>query len=254
MQDAAAARSCPIVDYTKIDLYKQFFVRCAREICPGYIIREDQKKMLNSLFRWCIMDYTGELDPERGLLLWGDIGVGKSTLLQIVRLFCNRIRPMVNGQRYSFRITNVIDICARFSDESRDGGYNGIQTYISSARQAFDELGSETTPTGRWGNFENVMQYILQKRYDMRDANFTHATTNLSMAQLSELYSPRIYDRCKEMFNFVEIKGNTFRKKYESRQIVEQKQTEQKDEKTTEPKGKVCQKTGRRKQSTTKKH
>ncbi|ROT12812.1 hypothetical protein EEL50_11170 [Muribaculaceae bacterium Isolate-105 (HZI)] len=113
-------------------------------------------------------------------------------------------------------MTNVIDICAEFSDESRDGGYYAIQTYITSSRQAFDELGSETTPTGRWGNFENVMQYVLQRRYDLRDNQFTHATTNLSLKQLSKVYSPRIYDRCKEMFNFVEIRGKTFRKTYTS--------------------------------------
>ena len=111
-------------------------------------------------------------------------------------------------------MTNVIDICAEFSDESRDGGYYALQTYITSSRQAFDELGSETIPTGRGGNFENVMQYVLQRRYDLRDNQFTHATTNLSLQQLSQVYSPRIYDRCKEMFNFVEIRGNTFRKTY----------------------------------------
>lgn len=48
----------------------------------------------------------------------------------------------------------------------------------------------------------------------MRDNQFTHATTNLSLKQLSQVYSPRIYDRCKEMFNFVEIRGKTFRKTY----------------------------------------
>ena len=37
---------------------------------------------------------------------------------------------------------------------------SGIRQYIDSPRQAFDELGSETVPTGRYGNFENVMQYM----------------------------------------------------------------------------------------------
>lgn len=216
MQDAAEARSHPIADLTKIDLYKALFIKCARVICPAFIIRDDQKHILNDITHWALMDYNGNLDPDRGLLLWGDIGTGKSTLLQIVRLFCRHVRPQVDGMPYSFRISNVIDICAEYSDESQHGGYRAIQTYISSQRQAFDELGSETTPTGRWGNFENVMQYILQRRYDLRDNNFTHATTNLSLDQLSQVYSPRIYDRCKEMFNFVEIRGKTFRKIYKS--------------------------------------
>ncbi|MCM1138230.1 MAG: hypothetical protein NC453_06615 [Muribaculum sp.] len=192
MQAAAEDRLHPIADLTKIDAYKQYFLRCAKAICPGYIVRDDQRNILNDIVHWALKDYDGKLDPDRGLLLWGDIGTGKSTLLRIIRQFCHDIRPTKDGMRYWFRMTNVIDICAEFSDESRDGGYYAIQTYITSSRQAFDELGSETTPTGRWGNFENVMQYVLQRRYDLRDNQFTHATTNLSLQQLSKVYSPRI--------------------------------------------------------------
>lgn len=221
MEDAARARSHPLVDLSKINQYKLFFLTCANKICPGYQVRDDQKKMLNEIVHWALLDYSGNLDPDRGLLLWGDIGTGKSTLMLIIREFCRHVRPFVDGMPYSFRITNVIDICAEYADESSHGGYSAIQTYISSKRQAFDELGSETTPTGRWGNYENVMQYILQRRYDMRDANFTHATTNLSLDQIAEVYSARIYDRCKEMFNFVEIRGKTFRETYQTRNDYE---------------------------------
>lgn len=219
MEAAAEVRSRPPVDLTRINDYKFLFLACARKVCPDYEVREDQKSILNDIVHWSLLDYTGKLDPDRGLLLWGDIGTGKSTLLKIIREYCRIVRPCVDHMPYSFRITNVIDICAQFSDESRDGGYYAIQTYINSKGQAFDELGSETTPTGRWGNYENVMQYILQRRYDIRDESFTHATTNLSLDQIAEVYSDRIYDRCKEMFNFVEIHGKTFRKSFQTKNI-----------------------------------
>lgn len=158
------------------------------------------------------MDYDGNLDPDKGLLLWGDIGTGKSTMLRIIRDFCGIIRPRIDGNRYYFRINNVIDVCADYADESADGGYRGIRRYIDSPRQAFDELGSETVPTGRYGNFENVMQYVFQSRYDNRHHQFTHATTNLTVEQIKDVYNERIYDRFKEMFNFVALRGKTFRK------------------------------------------
>lgn len=222
MEAAAEVRSSPPVDSTRINRAKHLFLECARKVCPRYEIREDQKSILNEIVHWSLMDYYGKLDPDRGLLLWGDIGTGKSTLLHIIREFCRLVRPYDNGFPYSFRITNVIDICAEFADESRNGGYTALHGYIVSKRQAFDELGSETTPTGRWGNYENVMQYILQRRYDLRDGCFTHATTNLSLDQIAEVYSARIYDRCKELFNFVEIHGKTFRKIYQTRNDYEQ--------------------------------
>ena len=133
MQAAAEDRLHPIADLSKIDAYKQYFLRCAKAICPGYIVRDDQRNILNDIVHWALKDYDGKLDPDRGLLLWGDIGTGKSTLLRIIRQFCHDIRPPKDGMRYWFRMTNVIDICAEFSDESRDGGYYAIQTYITSS-------------------------------------------------------------------------------------------------------------------------
>lgn len=187
------------------------FVRHALAVCPGFTIREEMKPAYNDILHWAVMDYAGNLDPDKGLLLWGDIGTGKSTMLRIIRNFCGDVRPIVDGKRYSFGITNVIDVCADYADESSGGGYRAIRRYIENPRQAFDELGSETVPTGRYGNFENVMQYIFQSRYDNRNHQFTHATTNLTVDQIRDVYDERIYDRFKEMFNFVALRGKTFR-------------------------------------------
>ena len=151
-----------------------------------------------------MMDYDGNLDPDKGLFIWGEVGTGKSTMLRIIREFCRIVRQPVDGMMYYFRINNVIDICADYADESPNGGYRAIKEYINCPRQAFDELGSETKPTGRWGNFENVMQYIFHQ--------FTHVTTNYTPDQIAEYYGARIYDRFKEMFNFVALRGRTFRK------------------------------------------
>lgn len=212
IREAAERRSNRIVDLSRISEYKMLFVRCARAVCPGFIIREELKPAYNDILHWAVMDYDGDLDPDKGLLLWGDIGTGKSTMLRIIREFCSIIRPRTDGTRYYFRIDNVIDVCAAYADESIDGGYRGIRRYIDSPRQAFDELGSETVPTGRYGNFENVMQYIFQSRYDNRHHQFTHATTNLTVEQIKDVYDERIYDRFKEIFNFVALRGKTFRK------------------------------------------
>lgn len=212
IREAAERRSSRIADLSRISEYKALFVRCAKAVCPGFTIRDELKPAYNDIVHWAVMDYDGDLDPDKGLMLWGDIGTGKSTMLRIVREFCALVRPPDNGSRYFFRIDNVIDVCAAYADESVNGGYRGIRPYIDSPRQAFDELGSETVPTGRYGNFENVMQYIFQSRYDNRWHQFTHATTNLSVDQIREVYDERIYDRFKEMFNFVALRGKTFRK------------------------------------------
>ena len=212
IKEAGERRSNQAADLSRINQYKQLFIICARKICPDFEIRDDLKATYSDIVHWAMMDYEGNLDPDKGLFIWGEVGTGKSTLLRIIREFCYIIRQPIDGKRYYFRINNVIDICADYADESPNGGYRAIKEYINCPRQAFDELGSETKPTGRWGNFENVMQYIFQRRYDNRFHQFTHVTTNYTPDQIAEYYGARIYDRFKEMFNFVALRGRTFRK------------------------------------------
>lgn len=180
----------------------------AKEVCPEFEINSRNRELIGDIFNWCIQ-IEGRLALHKGLWLWGNVGTGKSTMLEIVLRFCRRVRPRgADGWPYGFRISRVADVCADFASK----GYKGIATYIASRRQAFDEVGSETMPTSCFGTSENVVQYILQGRYDRRHEAFTHVTTNLRCEQIKDTYGARVYDRCREMFNFVEFSGATFRR------------------------------------------
>lgn len=177
------------------------------------------KPLLNDIVRWCLM-LDGPYDPHKGLWIWGDIGTGKSTLLKIIQEYCRivrkpeRYRDISHPNRlrkdvlpYGFRITNANYVTGAYA---RDG-YPGIEEYIANCRQAFDEVGRECVPTGYYGNLENIFQYIFQRRYDLRRGDFTHVTSNLNPQQIGAVYGDHIYDRCIEMFNFVEMKGESWR-------------------------------------------
>lgn len=163
----------------------------------------------------------GPYNPEKGLWLYGNIGTGKSTMLEIIRQYCAKVRPrrryrdlnypgllVAEPWVYGFNIVNTAFVAGAFAK----GGYPAIERYIVNCRQAFDEVGRETIPTGYFGNLENVFQYIIQRRYDLRHHDFTHVTSNLRKEQIKDVYGPHIYDRCKEMFNFVEMTGRTWRR------------------------------------------
>lgn len=180
------------------------FIECCRQVCPGFTVDDQNRRAVQDIFAWCLMA-DGPLDPNKGLLLWGDIGTGKTTLMQAVRLFCPYIIDRVEDQLdYCHRTVNAIKACADFSAR----GYQAIESLCTDKRICIDELGSETTPTLYYGSAENVWQYILQRRYDLgRDRCLTHATTNITPQELASRYGARIFDRATQMFNFVEMRG-----------------------------------------------
>lgn len=196
------------MDLSRINAYKREFMRVARQVCPQYEVREEQKETINDIFRWC-MRLPGRYNPGKGLWICGNIGTGKSTMLAIVKEFCKMVRPIECGRFYSFRTVTESELCSMFANE----GFRGIEDFADSHRLAIDDIGIVDYPINHYGTTLNVIQYMLQTRYDKRHNAFTHVTTNITREECCSLYGVRVYDRCKEMFNIVEFPpGKTFRK------------------------------------------
>ena len=74
---------------------------------------------------------------------------------------------------------------------------------------AIEDLGEEPKERLEYGNVMNPVVDVLEYRYDNR--LFTIVTTNLTPAQIAEKYGRRIADRCREMFEVIVFKGQSFR-------------------------------------------
>lgn len=186
----------------------------ARLVCPDYVLTDELLAPTVDLIRWALRIPAPGLDPDKSFCLYGNIGTGKSTLLQVVRKFAGFVRPVTlgryagHGEPYTFGIYPAREICDQFAD----GNYRAIRQFRQYQSIAIDELGSESIPTMHYGTPENVMSYILAARYDRRnELRCTHMTTNLSPADLRHTYGDRIYDRLREMVNFIEFRGPSFR-------------------------------------------
>lgn len=171
------------------------------KLCPNYRHNDDLTKIWYEIWYWF------RTDEAKGLLLWGPVGTGKSTIVRVLAEYDRRIRGLddTNHAIGGFKLINCTDICKDYSI----GGVDFIKTYTNFVR-GFDELGREPIPSGFYGTSLNVMQYIFQLRYDNHCRTFI--TTNLKPEAIAKIYGEHIYDRCKEMFHFVEVKGSSFRK------------------------------------------
>jgi DNA replication protein DnaC len=139
------------------------------------------------------------IDPNKGILLAGPIGSGKTSLITLMTEF--------TLQSNHFFIRSTRAIAAEFHDD----GYQVIQKYSWIPKiYCFDDLGVEQNMK-YYGNECNTIAEILLNRYDLmvKHGHVTHATTNLSASDLESLYGNRLRSRMREMFNLIAFPNNT---------------------------------------------
>ena len=186
---------------------KELFRKIVFEVCPNFETNDSNRELINNLFFYVLNDKRCIWDQKKGILFYGVPGTGKSTLIKILGEFQRKF-----GR--GFKVVNCASISAEFAtygiealnESTWNDGFRGINP----VERAFDELGREVLPARHYGNEMNVMQHILQIRYDLKIK--THLTTNIIGFEIEKRYGTHIYDRCIEMFNFIEVKGESFRK------------------------------------------
>jgi len=161
------------------------------------------------LFKLCIYfindcDYARKLDLDlnKGLLLTGPIGCGKTSLMKLM--------PNIVPYKRRYQVVPTRSIVFNFNHN----GFSTIEHYGNEGFYCFDDLGVE--PTGRYyGKDCNVMGEVLLSRYDLlchpvqSRRITTHITTNLNAQELEENYGNRVRSRMRELFNLVAFDCST---------------------------------------------
>jgi hypothetical protein len=145
-------------------------------------------------------------DLNKGLLLFGGVGIGKTTLMDFFK----------RNPRASYKVISCRDIESDFSSEGEKSVRLCSRNIVIPENEflqkeigfCFDDLGTEANAKF-YGKEKNVMAEILLNRYDnYLPYTCTHVTTNLSQNEVKEQYGIRVYDRMKEMFNIITFDKN----------------------------------------------
>lgn len=169
----------------------------------SFRLYKEDREVIYKLLIYSIRDEENckkyKIDPNKGILLTGPVGCGKTSLMTLIKLFM----PPEHG--------HVMKPAREVAFEFNTHGHQIIQKHASPKTIfCYDDLGVEQIMK-HYGNDCNVMAEILLSRYDLfvSHKTKTHATTNLNAGELEKLYGNRVRSRMREMFNLIAFDKKT---------------------------------------------
>ncbi|MDA8596305.1 ATPase [Flavobacteriaceae bacterium] len=134
------------------------------------------------------------LDPNKGILLTGNSGTGKTTIMKLL--------PYITPHKVQYSLIPTRKLIFEFNTS----GFSIFHSILSTRVYCFDDLGLELTAK-HYGEKCELMGEILLNRCDTFDETgiLTHATTNLNTDELEHRYGKRVRTRLKRMFNLLTL-------------------------------------------------
>lgn len=169
----------------------------AQQLCPGWATDNDNLQVVTAAAAWLAREPRQGFDLNKGLLLIGNVGTGKTMLMRIVR---EAMREAYGSQ---FGIRSCQELVRTFADE----GYDGIEDWMKGPHVCFDDLGAEHTGA-HYAVKTNLMAEVIEARYERLTSGkkcWTHFTTNLGTDKLRGHVGERAYSRLRHMCNVLDL-------------------------------------------------
>ena len=191
-----------------------------------YLIDSNLGDVLEDLHRYLTLNESFEAFKDedgrerslyKGIALWGNIGVGKSFLMELLannsyRPFYFRCSSKVASD-YKKYGESVIDTYTDESFYTMLDKTSGAEIYNISKPKTylFDDIGTEVSTSSHYKNSEQVISRIIFDRNKLwnNHAMITHFTFNMSPDVFRKTYGEKLFDRIREMCNFVLLDGKT---------------------------------------------
>ena len=173
------------------------------------IKKEELRAIILDLNNW----EANGLDPKKGLILLGNVGVGKTTTIEaLIKL--KHIRPdgsLVNGHHYTQREINGYGSYKEFSNGR---GLDRYQCFIDdigdSGLSVVKNYGSISSPVGDL--IFNRSELYKKEAVWCENTKFNYFTSNHFMEDLKEMFGDQIQDRLFGMCNIVIVTGESYRR------------------------------------------
>ena len=213
------------VEKTDTKLFWRYFVKHANEViikpeedyCKvtgcAFEINEENRKIVRTLIDYfCGLEEFNKSEVvrnnaslQKGLLIFGDCGVGKTVLFEIIRRVGRDIYSAIGVKRMLFKKISCGSFVSAYMIATKSKNMSFDLKEFQKGRLFIDDLGFEKLAFNQY----ELMEQILFERYGNNAVTFL--TTNLTPSEIENRYGKRIGDRLQEMFNYIKWEGNSFR-------------------------------------------
>jgi hypothetical protein len=173
------------------NILKSRIISIAKEIVPNFLLSDDLREIFGNLFRY-FTGNEGKYDLNKGIYIYGKYGIGPN----------------------NFGITSIEEIAEYYKQNGNllKFGRNWEEGKMLAYNKCINEFGKPLEEKHYGTNIQNVINSMLMVRYELFQERkaITHATSNFHPGEL-ECFDDALLDRFKEMFNFIPLKGDSFR-------------------------------------------
>lgn len=198
----------PVEDYG--DLIKPItmaYSACVRERGGDMEIDADLNEKIGKVAKWLSLPY-----GRPGLLLYGNVGTGKTTMLNATcRLINYAVKPAYDELAFNDDTRQAISMIR--AKDVVEAYMNDRKTFDKMCRVellAIDEFGIEAIDVKSFGNSNEPIIDLLSTRYDRQ--RVTLISSNLDLDEVRNRYGLRLQDRFVEMFTMIGFTGNSYRR------------------------------------------
>lgn len=193
---------------------KNIYLHIGKKIVgEKFSVQENSRITITNLMKYFTGNENEQFNLNKGIFIYGEPGLGKSTIFAIIQKLLSWISVFdENGKRINsngFMITSVEQIIENYK---HDGNldYFGYRKESKPIHLCINEFG-KTVKDKIFGTDANqLIDSLFMIRYELFQKGYlTHVTSNYSPENIET--NKLIADRIIEMFNIVEINGNSFR-------------------------------------------